>query len=120
MAKDKESFRRGSFLDGGIPDHNALGWSESSNVGVQRSDFLTGFHQEHAIARNVEAAFCCYALNLCDQFRIGLVQGFKLVEHRVDDDGGNHDQEDDAWHGFQPEVKPPAPRTLSDVPDHEE
>ena len=53
MAKDEKCLRRAGILDCCVPNHNALRWAKAGDVGIESSDFFAGFHQKHAITRNV-------------------------------------------------------------------
>src|SRR5215472_8287233 len=119
MAEDKERFRRGGLLDGGVPHHHALGGPEAGYVGIQLVGFLAGLHQEHTLAGDGKTAALRDFFNRLHQLRIALLQRFKLVEERIYNQRGNNEEQHLDRLQDQPEIKPPAPRALADDEDHE-
>ncbi len=64
MADDEENLIRRKFLDGVIPNDDAGGGADASDVGVEAGNFFAGLHEEHARGRNVEAGVVRQLLQL--------------------------------------------------------
>ena len=83
MAEDEGDLVRGALGDGGVPDDDALGGAEAGDIGVEGGDLVGGFHEEHAVGRDVDAlAAGDDLLKLVDEGGVGLGEGLELVEER--------------------------------------
>src|SRR6266478_4478305 len=113
MSHDEKAFVVRGFLNGGIPDHHALGGSQPGHVSVDRVRFPARFHQENALGWNGNTRMFRKFFNGGNQVRMLFVQRFELVEQRIDHQRRDHHQSKQNQDRGKPEIEPPAPRTSS-------
>src|ERR1700686_2772849 len=82
MADDEEEFFGFRFLDGGVPDDDALGGSQAGDVGVDGVGLDAGFHEEHALGRNGDAGAAGKFADGLDELRLGFLEPAKFVKER--------------------------------------
>ncbi len=110
MSDDEKGFIVGSLLNRGIPDHDALRNSQACHVGVNGVRLAARQHQEHTVWRNGNARMFRQFFDGSNQIWMLLAQRLELVEQRIDQQGGDHDQSKENQHRGKPEIQPPAPR----------
>src|SRR5260370_171735 len=111
MSDDEEGFFVGHLLNRGIPDHHTLRRAQARHVRVDGVRFPARYHQKHAIRGNRNARMFREFFDGSDQIRMFFVQWLKLIEERIDDQGGDHDQPKKYQNRRKPKIQPPPPRT---------
>src|ERR1700687_436987 len=92
VADDEQRFGVAGFLQGGVPDDDALGGADTGDVGVDFVALFAGAHEEDAIAGNGDAGALCELLNGGDELGMLLVEGLEVVEEWIDYPGDDKDE----------------------------
>src|ERR1700686_1030495 len=119
MADDEEEFFGFRFLDGGVPDDDALGGAEACDVGVDGVGLGAGFHEEHALGRNGNACGAGKFADGLNKLRLRFPERAKFVEERVDIPRGDEPQEERERDGAEPGEEPPASGLRTDQGEQE-
>src|SRR5579859_2095666 len=114
MAEHGEDAASRFLGDAGVPDDDAFCGADAGDVGVGVDGLVAGEHPEHAVGRNWHAAANGDALELRNQVRRFGGERLKFAEHGIDDQRLNEEDEECDWNENEPEIKPPALRTLAD------
>src|SRR6185369_17500255 len=98
VSENKHDLARCQVFLGRVPNDHTLARTETAHIRVIACIFRARIHGEHSVGGNVQPASFYDAFNLCDKFRIVLLERGKFEKQRLDDKRGNEDHKNDYWY----------------------
>lgn len=120
MTGDEENLISGHFLDGGVPDDDALGGAEACDIGIHLVGFGAGLHQKHALGGDGNAGAVGERGDRSGELWLGFGERLKGIEDGIEQPRREEDQEYAEGSESGPEIEPPGTRLPAEDADEDD